>query len=88
MVEYGHVGGIASIGYGDASACGLRLGCIENIPTPPDVSFEPGMKVHRFEFIQVTNNHACRDAQAAAQRYPKMRHVMAHPFALLIDLYC
>ena len=72
------VGGVAAVGDGDPVAAGCGLGGVEREPATADVGLEPGVLVHRVEPVQVADDHARRDVEAAAQRDAEVGEVAAH----------
>jgi hypothetical protein len=61
------IGCVAPIAGSNAVTAGTFLGAIEGEPAPADKGFEPGVKVHGFKLVKITDHHARRDVEAASK---------------------
>src|SRR4030095_2153088 len=90
----GNIGGVASPGHQDAPDPGSVVPCIECVPLPGEIDFEPGAEIHRrrirrnTDIAEIARAVARWNIHASAERDGKVREIAAHAEALVVSVPC
>lgn len=68
---------VPAIGNRNTVASWLSLRGIKCIPSTSHKGFEPGMEIHRFKLVQITNDHPSRNTQTSAESNAQVDKVTA-----------